>query len=168
MTEQTAKGSLAANRDEPNVDLDAGETAIRYRDLLAMNGALALLASKHLPTKEARIHVGGCIRALKPHIDDYHQERERIHRDHTPVMEHASEGDTISFVDPIGMKREMAELDWGWAAVKLPKKIKSEMFPVNDKNHPQNELGVSAILADLGPLYPIEIQYDDEPDEAAA
>lgn len=144
---------------EQGITIADGETPIRYRDLLMMQSALTMLANKKLPTKEARIHVARCVRALKPSIDDYKEERSRIQKDHEPNLPSAEEGDRVQFTDPLGMSREFAELDRMVASIKLPSVIKDAMLPVEDlKTNPDAATALSAIMADLGPLYPIDAE----------
>jgi len=148
---------------EQELVLAEGETAITYGDLVVVAHAVGALASRHLPSKEARIHVARCRRVLKPYLDEREDERKAIQADHTPETgnESLAEGDKVQFRDALGMAREFAELDALLVAVPLPRRITPAMLPVNDKAHPNNEDGLAFVLADLGPLYEIE------PDEAA-
>jgi hypothetical protein len=138
------------------------ETAISYGDLVLMANAVGMLASRHLPTQAARIHLARCRRMLKPYIDEREDERRAIQTAHTPetANESLQEGDKVQFRDPLGMSRELADLDALLVAVVLPRRITTAMLPANDKAHPNNEDGLALALADLGPLY--EIEDDDK------
>ena len=134
------------------------ETAIAYGDVVTISNAVGALAARHLPTKEARIHVARCRRALKPFLDEREDERRAIQTDHTPESsnEALAEGDKVQFRDALGMARELAELDALLVAVPLPRRITHAMLPSNDKAHPNNEDGLALIVADLGALYEID------------
>lgn len=151
--------SLAQRVAEQELVLAENETAVAYGDLVVMANAVGMLASRHLPTKESRIHLARCRRLLKPYLDEREDERRAIQADHTPETgnESLAEGDKVQFRDALGMAREMAELDALLVAVPLPKRITDAMLPVNDKAHPNNEDGLALALADLGPLYEIEL-----------
>lgn len=133
-----------------------GSTLLRYRDVVRISGALGVLANKHLPNKNARIHVARCIRELKPFVAEFNDEKQRITNEHLPKVDSAEDGDSISIRDPLGMQREHWELELMVVAVRLPNPITDSMLPANDKAHTNNEDGLSAILADLDPLYAIE------------
>lgn len=125
-------------------------TTLRYRDLNAIANAVALLANKALPTKEARIHIARCVRWSKPFVEEYQTELQLIREAHKP----ADDGEAVGFTDPVGMACKIRELDTLEVAdATLPPHITDAMLPVNDKAHPNNEDALSAILADLGPLY---------------
>ena len=146
---------------EQELVLADGETPIAYGDLVTMANAVGALASRHLPTAEARIHLARCRRLLKPYLDEREDERRAIQAAHTPETgnEALAEGDKVQFRDALGMTREFAELDSLLVAIALPKRITTAMLPQNDKAHPNNEDGLALLLADLGPLY--EIATDD-------
>lgn len=137
--------------------LAEGETALRYRDIVLLYNALVAIGGRHLPTKEARIHVARCLRVLKPDIEDRNSERQRLQAEHAPDPETlTADGGTVTFRDAVGLTRKFDELDAMVAPIKLPSRITDAMLPQNDKAHPNNEDGLANILADLGPLYEIE------------
>ena len=133
--------------------LSEGETALRYRTLTAINGALALCANRYLATKEARLCFGGRVRWGKPYAEDYQAEREYIRNEHAPDEGTVSDPERVMFKDVIGMLAKIADLDDMVVAVKLPTPIPDRHMPTNDKAHPLNEDALTAIQADLGPLY---------------
>ena len=136
--------------------LAEGEVALRYRTLTAINGALALLANKALPTKESRIHIARCVRWGKPFAEEYQAEREHIRTEHAPDADAVSDPERVLFRDVVGMLTKIADLDDMVVAVTLPKPITDAMLPQNSKTHPNNEDALSAIISDLGPLYEID------------
>lgn len=150
--------SLNQRAAEQELILGVGEIAIAYGDVVAMANAVGALASRYLPTKEARIHLARCRRVLKPYLDERDDERRAIQADHTPEGSNdvLGEGDRLQFRDALGLTREFAELDALLVAVLLPRPITPGMLPVNDKAHTNNEDGLALVLADLGPLYQIE------------
>ena len=136
--------------------LAEGETPLRYRTLGAINGALALLANKALPTKESRIHIARCVRWGKPFAEEYQAEREHIRAEHAPDDGTVSDPERVMFKDVIGMLTKISDLDDMVVVVTLPKPITDAMLPHNSKTHPNNEDALSAIISDLGPLFEID------------
>jgi len=149
----------------PEFSVGEHETAVSYGDLVAIANAVGAIAARHLPTREARIHLARCRRLLKPYLDEREDERRAIQAEHTPEAgnESLAEGDRVQFRDAIGMTRKFAELDALLVAIPLPRRITDAMLPVNDKAHPNNEDGLALLIADLGPLYTIEDEGGTEP-----
>lgn len=154
------KLTLAEELQKQGLELREGETALRYRDVVEIANALRNIASKTLPTSEARTHFARCMRAFKPYVHDYNDERVWIQRQHLPPMEVAEEGQTASFVNPLGMSQEYNDFDRSYVAIKLPGKIKSTMLPTKIKELPENEQSIAVWVADLGPLYEIDLDVD--------
>ena len=131
-------------------------TLIRYRDLEIMEGALKSVANKTLPNKEARIHVAKCIRSLKDHLDDYKDEQRRLAGTREPEN---ADGRSVSAA-AIQLARDIQELGFMVAAVRLLKPITPAMLPENTKDIKNNEEGLSAIIADLLHYFPLDLEED--------
>ncbi len=135
------------------LELLDGETPIRYRDIQGMFGALQFLARKHLPTSEARTHIARCMRVLKDHLDDFGDEKRRLEASR-PAEDLTQ--DSVS-ASTVAVNRQIMSLSALVAPVRLPTKVLSAMLPQKDKEHPKNEEGLAAALADLMHLYPIDL-----------
>lgn len=140
---------------------EAGKVTLRYREVLEIASAVAQLTARYLPTVEARMHLARCRRALKPLVEDYNAERQRIQAEHTPDDQAIEEGQQFAFKNPAQLTRKITELDYVQVAVDLPKPIAAAMLPVNDKAHPNNEDGLAMLQADLGPLFILERGSDE-------
>lgn len=132
-----------------------GETIIRWNDLLTMQSALKMLANKAI-VKDHRLHIIKCLRVVNTAVEDFTAAVATMTAT-IPPEEIASAGQSDGVVSSkvIQLNRDIAELRQQVTTIKLPSVITEAMLPKNDKDHPQNEDNLTAILDDLGPLFPI-------------
>lgn len=162
------KQSIADELKAQGIELKEGETAHRWRDIIKYATALRNIATQMLPTSEARTHFARCIRVFKPYEDEYNDERSFIQKRHLPRVEQGEEGQSVAFIDPLGMAQEYADFDRELVVIKLPGKIKGTYLPVNSKAAPENEKSLAIWQAELGPLFEIDLDVDpNEPQKKA-
>lgn len=137
--------------------LAEGEIGIRYRDIARIYAAVKSLSNRELPTHEARLHAGRCSRVLLEHLDVLSDEKRRL-ESLFPAEDLDNETASAKTVE---LNRRIAALTAVVAPIRLPSPFTKAMLPEKSKDHPKNTEGLAAILADLGPLYEIEL-YPEE------
>lgn len=126
-----------------------------YRDLQVMLNALGILANRAL-TSEQRVRVARCVRAVREAVQDYTDECARIMAEVPAVDIEAARDEQRASAALVEANRAVTKLSLTEVEIVLPPPLTDAMLPKNDKTHPNNEDGLAAILADLGPLYEID------------